>query len=202
MVYFRHPVAMSGGFSGRRTICRAVMLLCFFGGIALSAEAQERAAGKASNICYTENVSATPGTSFPVGVFLNNSDTLVGMQIPICFESADVALICDSVSFEGSRCRGFSVRFFKIEPTEKIVFLAMLNTGLTPDMPVSLSPGRGRVASIWFTAPANCGTGRVILESGPEFRFPHERINYGYLFWDPSAVQVECSYEAGNITLK
>jgi hypothetical protein len=193
---------MSGHSWGGIAVCRAIVVLWAFSGMGVSAGAQEEAAEKVSNTCYTENVSASSGTSFSVGVFLNNSDTLVGMQIPVCYRSDDVDLICDSVSFEGSRCRGFSVQFFKIEPTEKIVFLAMLNTGLSPDMPAALLPGRGRVASIWFTAPENSRSGRVVLDSGPGYRFPHERINYGYLFWDPSAVQVVCRYEAGNITLK
>ncbi len=193
---------VSGHAASGIAISAMAFFVCLVSGKWISARAQDAATAAASNTCYTENVTARPGTSFPVEVFLTNSDTLVGMQVPICYRSDDVDLTCDSVSFAGSRCRGFTVQFFKIEPREKIVFFAMLNTGLSPGLPAALNPGKGRVATLWFTAPEHSGVGEVVLKSGPGVRFPHERINYGYLFWNPSAIQVECRFEAGNITLK
>jgi hypothetical protein len=192
----------SGHVTNCMTVSSMMMFLCLVGGAWTSGQAQGDAKAGVSNSCYTEDVVARRGTSFPVGVFVDNSDTLVGMQVPIYYKSDDVDLICDSVSFAGSRCRGFSVQFFKIDPREKIVFFAMLNTGLSPEMPATLPPGKGRVATLWFTVAENSGAGDVVLRSGPDVRFPHERINYGYLFWNPSAVQVECRYDAGNIALK
>lgn len=193
---------MSSRDPNRRAVFSMVLSLWLATGFVMPARAQGQQPVDAPNTCYTENVVAPRGTPFPVGVFVNNSDTLVGMQVPIRYRSGQVDLVCDSVSFVGSRCRGFSVRFFKIDPEEKMVFFAMLNTGMTPDTPASLSPGEGKVATIWFRAPEMTGSGTVILESGPDIHFPHEKINYGYLFWDPSAAQVKCRYNAGNITLK
>ena len=187
---------------GRVVLISTVLFLCLTLGTGLQAWAQGEKAVVSPNTCYTEDVLARTGASFSVGVYLNNADTLVGMQVPIYYESDDVNLICDSVSFAGSRCRGFSVQFFKIDPDAKIVFFAMLNTGASSDLPAALYPGKGKVATLWFTAHAKSGVGTVVLRSGPGVRFPHERINYGYLFWKPSAAQVDCRYEAGNITLK
>jgi hypothetical protein len=198
----RSRVVISGNFRGPVALLSTALFFCLLCGMVTRAWAQGGGGNVSSNTCYTEDVLAGPGTSFSVGVYVDNSDTLVGMQIPVYYKSDDVNLICDSVSFAGSRCRGFSVQFFKIDPDGGIVFLAMLNTGASSDLPGALYPGKGKVATLWFTAPAKSGVGTVVLQSGPDVRFPHERINYGYLFWKPSAAQVDCRYEAGNITLK
>ena len=66
----------------------------------------------------------------------------------------------------------------------------------------ALYPGKGPVVRLWFTAPEDGASGNVALESGPDAYFPDDRINYGYLFWMPSGLQVKCGYSPGNITLK
>lgn len=170
--------------------------------LAGSVLAQDERGAVRENICYTESVEAESGTSFAVGVYVSNVDTLVGMQVPIYYRSDDVDLRCDSVSFVGSRCRDFSMNFFKIDPEEKVVFFALLNINDPEKGVPALYAGDGLVASLWFTAPGDGGPGRVVLESGPDAYLPHDRINYGYLFWNPAAVQVKCSYKPGNISLK
>ena len=170
--------------------------------LAGSALAQNERGAIKENICYTESIEAESGTSFAVRVYVNNMDTLVGMQVPIYYRSDDVNLRCDSVTFDGSRCQGFSMSFFKIEPEEKVVFFALLNISDPEKGIPALNPGDGLVARLWFTAPEDSRSGKVVLESGPDAYFPHDKINYGYLFWTPAAVQVKCSYRPGNITLK
>jgi len=61
------------------------------------AVAQEEGTAPKGNICYTENVEVEKGTSFPVKVFVNNVDTLAGMQVPIYYRSDVVDLKCDSM---------------------------------------------------------------------------------------------------------
>ena len=163
---------------------------------------QSRPEALEGNSCYTESIEAQRGTSFAVKVYVNNVDTLVGMQVPIYYRSGDLNLSCDSVTFDESRCHGFSLRFFKIEPDEKIVFFAVLNIS-DPDKgtPV-LYAGDGPVARLWFTVPEDSHPGKVVLESGPDAYFPDDQINYGYLFWTPAGIQVKCRYLPGNITLK
>jgi len=170
--------------------------------LAGSALAQNKHEAVKENLCYTESIRAERGTSFAVKVYVNNVDTLVGMQVPIYYRSDDVNLRCDSVTFGGSRCEHFSMSFFKIEPEAKVVFFALLNMSDPEKGAPALYPGDGLVARLWFTAPEDSRSGKVVLESGPDVYLPHDRINYGYLFWTPTAIQVKCSYLPGNITLK
>ncbi len=177
-----------------------VYTIVFF--LAGPALAQDRSETIKENICYTESIRAARGTSFAVKVFVNNVDTLAGLQVPIYYRSDDVNLLSDSVTFDGSRCQGFSMSFFKIDPHKKVVFFALLNISDPEKGAPVLYPGDGLVAKLWFTAPGDSGSGDVILESGPDSFLPDDRINYGYLFWTPTAMQVKCSYSPGNITLR
>lgn len=161
----------------------------------VSLEASSDAGG--INRCYTADATAKRGSSFSVGFFLENADTLAGMQVPIYYRSDDIDLICDSVSFDGSRAADFTLNDYKIKPAGKTVYFVLIDTGgkLIP-------PGKGLIARLWFTAPKSGGSGKVELSSGPGTFMPDELVDYGYLFWLPSAQQVNCSYKAGHISIK
>jgi len=165
-------------------------------------QAAVQQAQKAGNVCYTENVDAVRGTSFPVKVFVSNVDTLAGMQVPIYYRSEDIDLKCDSVTFTGSRCKDFALSFPMIEPVGKTVFFCFIYTTDASQEVLPLLPGDGLVATLWFTAPKDIKAGPVTLESGPNAFYPHPKIDYGFLFWTPEAVQVDCAYKAGTITVK
>lgn len=157
---------------------------------------------KKTNVCYSENIEVAKGTSFPVKVFVTNIDTLAGMQVPIYYRSENVDLKCDSVTFKGSRCANFALNDFKIEPKGKTVYFAFIaQTDPSKDVP-PLVPGDGQVATLWFTAPKDIKAGKVMLDSGPNAYYPHEKIDYSFLFWTPEADQVDCVYKAGYITVK
>jgi hypothetical protein len=167
--------------------------------------AGDEAASSAKNLCYTESVEVEKGTSFPVKVFLNNVDTLAGMQVPIYYRSEEVDLICDSISIVGSRCHDFALNTMKIEPIGKVAFFAFIAM-IDPDKDVPpLYPGDGEVATLWFTAPEDANSGKVELYSGENAILPHPKIDYSFLFWTPGPPvpeQKDCDYKAGYITVK
>jgi hypothetical protein len=166
------------------------------------AVAEEKEAAKAGNVCYTENVEITKGTSFPVKVFLANVDTMAGMQVPIYFRSENINIVCDSVTFLGSRCAHFGLNDYKIEPVGKTVYFAFIYM-VDPSQEVApLLPGDGLVATLWFTAPADTKSGAVALESGPNAFLPNPKIDYGYHFWTPAALEVDCAFKTGTIKIK
>jgi hypothetical protein len=180
-----------------------VMLVGLCGvSFAVEKDKSEKQPQKAGNVCYTESVEVTRGTSFPVKVFVNNVDTLAGMQVPIYYRSEDVNLKCDSVTFAGSRCKDFALSFPMIEPVGKTVFFCFIYTTDASQTVKPLIPGDGLVATLWFTAAKEIKSGKVELESGPNAFYPHPKIDYSYLFWTPAAQQVDCTYKAGYITVK
>lgn len=170
--------------------------------LASAAIAQEEGSVSKGNICYTESVEIEKGTSFPVKVFVNNVDTLAGMQVPIYYRSADVDLKCDSISFAGSRCSEFALDLDLIEPIGKTAFFAFISMTDPKDDKPPLYPGDGLVATLWFTAPAETKSGKVELYSGPNAIYPHDKIDYSFLFWTPTAEQKDCTYKPGYITVK
>ncbi len=174
-----------------------LVLLLGLWGVSFAGQAQ-----KSGNVCYTENVAAAKGTSFPVKVFVSNYDTLAGIQVPIYYRSENIDLKCDSVTFAGSRCDYFALSHFMIEPVGKTVFFTfILMTDPSQDVK-PLLPGDGPVATLWFTAPRDIKSGEVKLDSGPNAFYPHEKIDYGFLFWTPAAQQVDCAYQSGVVTIK
>jgi hypothetical protein len=164
--------------------------------------AEEPAEEPKGNVCYTESVEIAKGTSFPVKVFVDNVDTLAGMQVPIYFRSETVDLTCDSISFAGSRCHDFALSLPLIEPIGKTAFFAFISMTDPNEEHPPLYPGDGLVATLWFTAPGDAKSGKVELYSGPNAIYPHDKIDYSYLFWTPTAEQKECAYKAGFITVK
>jgi hypothetical protein len=164
--------------------------------------AQEKQILPAGNVCYTENVEVTRGNAFGVRVFVKNADTLAGMQVPIYFRSETVNLKCDSVSFAGSRCAAFALNDSKIEPVGKTVYFAFIAVVDASQNVPPLLPGDGLVATLWFTAPKDIKPGKVKLDSGPNAFYPHEKIDYSFLFWTPAAQQVDCVYKEAYITVK
>jgi len=164
--------------------------------------AEEKAAPKDQNVCYVESVEINKGTSFPVKVNVSNVDTLAGMQVPIYYRSEDIEIKCDSVSFIGSRCANFGLSDYKIEPVGKTVYFAFIYM-VDPNQEVApLLPGDGLVATLWFTAPDDIKSGKLALESGPNAFLPNPKIDYGYHFWTPSALEVDCSFQPAAITIK
>ena len=170
--------------------------------LAAGVVAQETGMKPKGNVCYTESVEVAKGTSFPVKVFVDNVDTLAGMQVPIYYRSEDVNLVCDSISFVDSRCKDFALALPLIEPVGKTAFFAFISMTDPNEEHPPLFPGDGLVATLWFTAPKDIKSGRVELYSGPNAIYPHEKIDYSYLFWTPTAEQKDCTYKPGYITVK
>lgn len=181
---------------------RKLLVLVLLLGFCAALTAKEEPVAKPENTCYTDSAVVEKGTSFPVRVFISNIDTLAGMQIPFYYRSENVNIVCDSVSFAGSRCSNFAYNDFKIEPVGKTVFFAFIFT-VDPNKDVKpLLPGDGLVATLWFSAPKDTHSGAVALESGPNVFLPHPKIDYGYHFWTPAALEVDFAYKPGTISVK
>jgi hypothetical protein len=172
---------------------KILICLVFLAGTAMAQEKETVGA----NLCYAENVTAAKGSSFSVGVFVNNVDTLAGMQVPIYYSSDEVDLSCDSVTFHNSRCADFTVKDFNIEPDGKIAYFVLIDM-----LRKKLPPGEGPVASLWFTAREKAGSGTVELRSGQGSSYPDEKLDLSYLFWQPSSQQIEFPYKAGKIVIE
>lgn len=170
--------------------------------LAVIISAQEKESEPEGNTCYAESVEVEKGASFPIKVFVNNVDTLAGMQVPIYYRSEDVDLTCDSITFDKSRCSEFALSLPLIEPVGKTAFFAFISMTDPNEEHPPLFPGEGLVATLWFTAPKDVKSGKVELYSGPNAIYPHDKIDYSYLFWTPTAEQKECAYKPGYITVK
>ena len=159
------------------------------------------------NVLTAENVEINKGSVFPVKVLLANVDSLIAIQVPFYYRSEDVDLVCDSITFQGTRLAEQSLSFFKIEPVGKVAFFAFMSmTQLDPSKPM-LIPGDGPIAVMWFTAGKEIKSGKVMLDSGPHVYYPHEWIDYSYHFWVKSTGEdvtrdVDCAYKPGYITVK
>ena len=160
-----------------------------------------------SNTCYVEDIQVKKGTSFSVPVILDNADSLIAIQLPIYYRSEDIDLVCDSVTFAGTRLAGESLTFFKIEPVGKVVFFAFMSMIQIDATKTMLNPGKGPIADLWFTAGKDIKSGKVTIESGPQAYYPHEWIDYSYHFWIRTdgpdlTADVDCEFKQSQITVK
>lgn len=166
-----------------------------------------RAEENSPNACYAEDIKVKKGSTFAVPIILENSDSLIAFQLPIYYRSEDIDLVCDSVSFAGTRLAGESTVFFLIEPVGKVVFFAYMSLNQIDPTRSLLVPGKGPIGMVWFTAGKDIKSGAVTLDSGPHAYFPHEWIDYSYHFWvrtdSPEiTADVDCQYKQSKITVK
>lgn len=88
-----------------------ILGIALIAGLALAVNAPKT---KPANIVSAGDVTAKAGESFAVKVNIANADTLSGAQVPIFYRSETIKLICDSVSFAGSRVEKFMFHDVKL----------------------------------------------------------------------------------------
>jgi len=169
--------------------------VCFLlAGFAIAQEAAYH-----TNTVYFEKVTAKPGEHFAVNVYLFNTDTLAGMQVPTFYRSEKIDIYCDSVSFAGSRCEYMMFRDVKIPEDDKVVYFSFINT-INPNKLIDpLPPGDGLIATIYFTAPDNCDEGTVKLARG---MIPHPHISFIFAVWNMTGNELDSDFEESEIIIK
>jgi len=148
---------------------------------------------------YLEKVTAKPGEHFAVKVYLFNTDTLAGLQVPIFYRAENINLYCDSLSLLGSRCEYMMFNDVKIPEGDKIVYFSFINTIDPKQFIDPLPPGDGLLATIYFTAPKDSKEGEVKLARG---MIEHPHISYTFALWDKIGGEVNSTFEDGIITIK
>ena len=182
-----------------------------------------------TNVVYVENAVVKPGQSFSVKVYLNNIDTVSGVQVPIFYRSDKIKLICDSVSFIGSVMEKFQLLDVKIpltcekcstmfiNPTknpgicdkegcrgklyqkDQVVYFSTIdNTDLKSNVS-PIFPGKGLIATIYFTVPSNSQLGIVNLTRG---MIPNSAVSYTFDVWNTMGTDVDAVFNDGKIEVK
>ena len=112
------------------------------------------------NIISFGNVQENPDSTLTVDVFLANSDTIAGMQIPISFPDMHHEFSIDSVTFEGSRCARFDMKHYEILPLQKALFINLIADAEVDSIDKFLVPGSGLLCELKLNM--------VNLESSPK----------------------------------
>jgi hypothetical protein len=90
-----------------------------------------------------------PGQQVVVGVSVYNDEALGGLVVPLVFGYPSLDVVCDSVSFVGTRVEGAEYLGIKIDTANyKLLFYAIW---ISSDLPV----GDGIVANLYFTTGSN-----------------------------------------------
>jgi hypothetical protein len=103
------------------------------------------------NIISFGNVQENPDSTLTVDVFLTNTDTLAGMQIPLMFPNMKHVFDVDTVLFNGSRCDNFDMKNVEILNQQKGVFLNLIGNVSIEGETNNLLPGSGLLCKIIFT---------------------------------------------------
>jgi hypothetical protein len=189
----------------RKIVLFALIAYFVMASMALADEPMNKPADKpkyTTNTVYFDKVTAKPGDHFAVKVYMFNTDTLSGCQIPIFYRSDKINLLCDSISVVGSRCDYFMFQDIKIPQTaedDKIAYFSYIDTIDPKTFIDPLLPGDGLLATIYFTAPKDCPEGVVKLTRG---MIPHPYISFIFSAWTPHGEEVNATFEESEITIK
>jgi len=111
------------------------------------------------NIVSFRNAQLNQDSTLTVDVFLENSDTIAGMQIPIQFSKMHSEFAVDTVIFERSRCAFFDMKHYEILPLQKALFINMIADVEADSIDKFLVPGTGLLCELKLSS--------VDLDSAP-----------------------------------
>ena len=145
------------------------------------------------NICQIGALERYGNSHFSLGVYLENSDTLAGLQIPVSFDFGETVISCDSISFAGGRCQDFEFLDSKIDNERHIVYISGVSNISAEANNEPLLPGRGEIARIYFTYEGDPGNTQLKIRRA-RYEMGGNRLEYR--FWKPNGTQVRCRFEA------
>lgn len=103
-------------------------------------------------------VAGRPGTQVVVPVYFYNSKPLGAIVVPLKYNSSD--LVCDSVSYIGSRVEYAGLKVGNINPQDRTILIGIV-TLTDPTVP----PGNGLLANLYFNLNQNASQQTVNLDT-------------------------------------
>ena len=143
--------------------------------------------GEEGNVVEIESVYVNSGSQVEVKVFFENNTELGGLTVPLQYSSTDV--VCDSVSFVGSRIEYLGMKGSNMDLTNRLVMVygVVLTESYIPI-------GSGLLCKLHFTIPHPVNT---VVEIVSSFYPPSNRLE----FVDSSAGSVTPQFVAGKIVI-
>lgn len=132
------------------------------------------------------NSTAYPGSQVIVPVYAFNDEPLGAMVIPLKFSSSD--LICDSVSFVGTRISDISLKGAEIDNLKRTIKIYAITF-------TQIDPGNGLVAKLWFKVKDNASLQTVEIDT---FSTSEIFLDFTYTW----AVDMIPAFVKGGITIK
>jgi len=157
------------------------------------------AAIASDNVCQIGELQEHGNGHFSLGVYLENSDTLAGYQIPVSFDFGETVISCDSISFAGGRCQDFEFLDSKIDNQVKVAYLMGISEASVGGSFEPLYPDTGEIARIYFTYSGTPGEGEKLKLNRSVWKLGDNKLDYR--FWTPDAVEVRCRFKVDNIRL-
>ena len=153
-----------------------------------------------NNRCYFKNFEERSGNKVSVEIYIANHDTLGGFQIPFSYSNQKADLVYDSVSFIDSRCIHFDMLDAQIDTAEKTILIMgvyQINPAVDQE---PLYPGKGLVATAYFTANNLDDVRRSKDKSKKQVRFLRKEYKLDtneldFSFWTPTGTVIESTYK-------
>ena len=146
-----------------------------------------------NNVCEISTLVQNGNSSFYIGVYIENTDSLGGFQIPIHTDYEQNMVTCDSISFTGGRCEGFEFLDSKIDNEKQVVYITGIHVLIGEENHQPLAPGEGEVARIYFTYEGD-PTGAPLIIRQDSYQMGANKLEYR--FWKPDGEEVNFRFEA------
>ena len=132
------------------------------------------------------NSSAYPGSQVIVPVYAFNDEPLGAITVPLKFSSSD--LVCDSVSFVGSRVSDAPLKGDSVDNVNRTIKIYAVSF-------TQINPGNGLVANLFFTVKQNAPLQTVEIDT---FSTSEIFLDFTYTW----AVDMIPAFVKGGITIK
>ena len=144
-----------------------------------------------------DDVSSAPGAQAVVSVYGFNDEEIGALTLPLEYSSQN--MICDSVSFAGSR-----IEYINSKPVTIDTILRTVKIGAIAVLEPPLSPGSGKLADLFFTVKADAHSETAQIDT---FSLEDPPLYLSFVYTFPSgpdsgqAVDLVPAFQAGSVTI-
>jgi len=144
------------------------------------------------------NVFSVPGALAVVSVYGFNDEEIGALTLPLKYSSEN--MICDSVSFAGSR-----IEYINSKPVAIDTILRTIKIGAITVLEPPLSPGSGKLADLFFTIKADAHSETALIDT---FSLEDPPLYLSFVYTFPSGpdsgqtVDLVPAFQAGSITIE
>jgi len=155
----------------------------------------------AQNSISFENIQLVDNNTITLDMYLTNTDTIAGLQIPIVFPKIIEGFEPDTIYFENGRCWDFEFKYYEFLDSQNGILIHLISN-INPETDNKyLLPGHGMICKVHFSWPDSVDIPNIngIMNRGffvKKAKYLRDKKaansrDFRFTIWKPDATEVD-----------